>query len=63
MNFEIVIRNGRWTVNGKGFEELTMFERTTLNNFFQKLRQSKPEVSYSTYSRVRKPKSANNQNQ
>lgn len=59
MNFEIVIRNGRWTINGKNFNELSNSEKQSLDTFFRVLKNKENGI----YSRVRKTKSANNQNQ
>lgn len=58
MTFEIEITDGRWTVNGKSINELTFFEKTILNNFFQELKTQSPQTydqphSYGANCRVR----------
>lgn len=63
MTFEIIVTNGHWTVNGKRINELTMFEKSTLNNFFQELKQNGNTSLNSTNSRVRPRNNFNNQNQ
>lgn len=52
MKFEILITDGRWTINGKKFNQLSFLEKETLNRFFQNLKYEQECEENGTYSRV-----------
>lgn len=63
MTFQIEVKNGHWTVNGKGFNELSTFEKTTLNNFFQEIKYNGNTPRNRTNSRVARRNSNNTSTQ
>lgn len=38
MKMEIVLKGGRWTVNGKGLHELNPQEKRFMNDFFMEVK-------------------------